>query len=424
MAGMSILIGAVADDFTGATDLANTLVRAGLRTVQLIGVPGDDVDTGDAQAVVVALKSRTAPTSEAVADSLAATDWLRRRGAKQVLSKYCSTFDSTAQGNIGPIADAMMDRLDTDFALVCPAFPATGRTIYKGQLFVGDQLLSDSPMKDHPLTPMRNSDLVQLMAEQSQYDVGLIPWDTVRAGADAIRARIDTLRGDGKRYGVIDVIEDGDLMTIGEVAQGHTLITGGSGIALGLPDAWRATGAVGDAQEPTLPPSQGRALILAGSCSAATREQIFRLPKEWPRRQVTAQEILDTPDLADTLHAWINEQAADVPSVIYSSADPSVVAQVQEQHGTLQAGEVIEKLMGQVAARQTESGVGRLIVAGGETSGAVVSALGVTALRIGPQIAPGVPWCETLDGPNLALALKSGNFGGPDFFADALAMLG
>lgn len=421
---MSILIGAVADDFTGATDLANTLVRAGLRTVQLLGVPGPQVDTGDAQAVVVALKSRTSAVSQAVAESLAATEWLRARGAQQVLSKYCSTFDSTPEGNIGPIADAMMDHLGAAFALVCPAFPGAGRTIYKGHLFVGDQLLSDSPMKDHPLTPMTDSDLVRLMGVQSRYDAGLIPLDVVRQGPEAINQRIDALKGQGKRYGVIDVVEDSDLMIIGTVAQGHVLITGGSGIALGLPEAWRRTGLAGAGVEPTLPPSRGRALILAGSCSAATREQLSRLPGDWAHKQISAKDIVSDAQLAASLTDWVLSQDADIPCVISSSADPEDVAQAQKVHGRAQAGEMIETLMGTIAARLTGQDVGRLIVAGGETSGAVVSALGTRALRIGPQIAPGVPWCETLDGPKLALALKSGNFGGPDFFADALAQLG
>lgn len=421
---MSILIGAVADDFTGATDLANTLVRAGLRTVQLLGVPGPEVDTSDAQAVVVALKSRTAPVDQAVAESLAATEWLRARGARQVLSKYCSTFDSTAEGNIGPIADAMLDRLGAPFALVCPAFPGAGRTIYKGHLFVGDQLLSDSPMKDHPLTPMTDSDLVRLMAKQSRYEVGLVPLEVVRQGPEATRHVIDALIGQGKRYGVIDVVEDADLMTIGAVAQGHALVTGGSGIALGLPEAWRRTGLVGDGVEPTLPPSKGRALILAGSCSAATREQLSRLPRDWPHRRIDAAQTASKAQLADSLCDWVLEQNSVIPCVISSSADPADVALAQQAHGRAEAGEMIETLMGTIAARLAGQGVGRLIVAGGETSGAVVSALGTRALRIGPQIAPGVPWCETLDGARLALALKSGNFGGPDFFADALAQLG
>ncbi len=420
---MSLLLGAVADDFTGATDLANTLVAGGLRTVQLIGVPHVDTDVGDAEAVVVALKSRTAPVAQAVSESLSATDWLRARGARQVLSKYCSTFDSTEDGNIGPIADAMLARLDADFALVCPAFPGAGRTIYQGQLFVLDKLLAESPMKDHPLTPMRDSDLMRLMAAQSQHAVGLIDHKTVAAGADAIRARIEVLKAEGYRYGVIDVIDDADLMVIGAVAKEHALVTGGSGIAAGLPAAWRDPCSSADVPKPEMPkPGAGRTVILVGSCSAATRGQLAELPQDWPRHRVTAQEAA-SDGMAQTLCSWVLEQPGDLPVVIYSSAPPEDVAAVQAEMGADVAGTAIEDMMGRIAAFLAGRYVSKLIVAGGETSGAVVSALGVTALRIGPQIAPGVPWCETLDGPKLALALKSGNFGGPTFFADALELL-
>ncbi len=421
---MTLLIGAVADDFTGATDLANTLVHAGLKTVQLIGVPENGVDLQGAEAVVIALKSRSAPVQQAVDESIEATDWLRRRGARKVLSKYCSTFDSTAEGNIGPIADAMMARLAADFALVCPAFPGAGRTIYKGQLFVLDKLLAESPMKDHPLTPMRDSDLMRLMEAQSRHSVGLIDLATVRQGPDAIHARIEVLKSEGHRYGVIDVIENEDLMIIGKVAQQHLLVTGGSGIAAGLPAAWRGAGVAGSATDPALPPSKGRALILAGSCSTATRAQIAAIPETWRTWQVSVEDLVSSPDLADRICAELAAASDDAPCLVYSSAAPEDVTKVQAQYGGAAAGEMLEALMGQIAVKMTAQGVGRLIVAGGETSGAVVSALGVHAMRIGPQIAPGVPWCETLDDPKLALALKSGNFGGPSFFQDALEMLG
>ncbi|MFK7876131.1 MAG: 3-oxo-tetronate kinase [Paracoccaceae bacterium] len=421
---MSIRIGAVADDFTGATDLANTFMSEGLSCVQVIGQPAEDIDLGDADAVVVALKSRTAPVGTAVAESLGAVDWLKARGARQIISKYCSTFDSTKDGNIGPIADAMMARLDTDFALVCPAFPGAGRTIYKGQLFVGDQLLADSPMKDHPLTPMRDSDLMRLMGQQSKHDVGLIDLATVRAGAGAITARINALKQQGFKYGVIDVVDDSDLDVIGQVAYYHALVTGGSGIAKGLPAAWRAAGHVSTAKIPSPPMAQGRTVILAGSCSQATRAQIANIPADWGTYQVAASDVAGDPKLADEISAWIDARKDTAPCVIYSSADPSEVAKVQQSLGAAQAGHMIETLMGQVAQHARNNGIKRLIVAGGETSGAVVSALGISALRIGPQIASGVPWCETLDADRVAVALKSGNFGGADFFADALNMLG
>jgi uncharacterized protein YgbK (DUF1537 family) len=420
---MGIILGAIADDFTGATDLANMLVTRGMKTLQTIGVPADDMDTGDAEAVIVALKSRTAPVTDAVGQSLAALAWLRRRGARQFFFKYCSTFDSTAEGNIGPVADALMDALEADLALVCPAFPANKRSIYQGHLFVGDQLLSDSPMKDHPLTPMRDASLIRLMAAQTKRQVGLIPWPVVASGEAAVRIAIDGLRARGVAYGVADAIDDRDLEVIGAAAAGHRLITGGSGVALGLPGNFRRQGLLGAASAPALPDVRGRAIVLAGSCSAATRRQVAHAGGLWPRLKLDADRIADGAPVAEEAVAWAAKQPENAPVLIYSSADPEEVAAIQARYGRDRAGAMMEKTLGDIARALVDAGVRRIVVAGGETSGAVVSALGVTALRIGPEIDPGVPWTEALGPQRLALALKSGNFGGDDFFAKALGML-
>ena len=420
---MTVLLGAIADDFTGATDLANTLVKQGVRAIQVIGVPQGPIDLGDAEAVVVALKSRTVPATEAVETSIAALDWLLGQGAEQILFKYCSTFDSTAEGNIGPVADALLDALDTDFALVCPAFPANRRTIYQGHLFVGDRLLSDSSMKDHPLTPMRQSDLVALMGAQSARSVGLVSYPTVSAGPAATIAAIDGLRSDGVSYGVIDALSDRDLLTIGEAAAGHRLLTGGSGIALGLPENFRRRGLLGDPATPHLPSATGRALVLSGSCSAATRAQVVRAQAHWPHRRLDADRVASGAPEVDEAIAWSLEQPEETPVLIYTTADPEDVAATQSRRGRDRAAELLEDSFGRIAKSLVEEGTRRLVVAGGETSGAVVSALGVRALRIGAEIAPGVPWTESLDAPHLALALKSGNFGDDDFFRTALGML-
>jgi 3-dehydrotetronate 4-kinase len=420
---MTILLGAVADDFTGATDLASMLVTRGMRTLQTIGVPDAGLDTGDAEAVIIALKSRTAPAQQAVDQSLAALSWLRARGARQFLFKYCSTFDSTADGNIGPVADAMMEALETDFALVCPAFPTNKRTIYQGHLFVGDQLLSDSPMKDHPLTPMRDSSLLRLMAAQTKRKVGLIPWSAVMHGKAAIESTIDGQRVRGIAYGVADAITDDDLEALGAAAMEHRLITGGSGIALALPENFRRQGLIGTAAEPALPDCPGRAAVLAGSCSQATRGQVARAREAWPHRKIDADRVAAGESVARELVDWATAQSTGAPVLIYSSADPDEVAAIQTRYGRDRAGAMLEETMGAVATGLVATGVRRLVVAGGETAGAVVSALGVTALRIGPEIDPGVPWTEAPGTPPLALALKSGNFGGEDFFAKALAML-
>jgi uncharacterized protein YgbK (DUF1537 family) len=394
-----------------------------MRTLQTIGVPGQDLDIGDAEAVIVALKSRTAPVDRAVDQSLSALAWLRGRGARQFFFKYCSTFDSTAEGNIGPVADALMDALETDFALVCPAFPANKRSVYQGHLFVGDQLLSDSPMKDHPLTPMRDANLVRLMMAQTCRSVGLVPWPVVASGAAAIGHAVDALRAQGISYAVADAIDDRDLEAIGAAAAGHALITGGSGVALGLPGNFRRQGLLGAAAAPELPEVQGRAIVLAGSCSAATRRQVAYAGRHWPHLKLDAGRIAEGAPVVQEAAAWAAKQPQTAPVLIYSSADPAEVGAVQARYGRDRAGSMMENALGAIAKELVEAGARRIVVAGGETSGAVVSALGVTALRIGPEIDPGVPWTETLGARRLALALKSGNFGGDDFFAKALGML-
>lgn len=420
---MSVVLGAIADDFTGATDLASTWAREGVEVCQVIGVPDGTTDVGKAQAVVVALKSRTARVADAVRDSLAALEWLRQMGASQILFKYCSTFDSTPTGNIGPVADALGAALDTDFAFVCPAFPANGRTVYNGHLFVGEQLLSESPMRDHPLTPMRDSNLIQLLSAQSRHAVGLIPLPVVRAGVDRIRSEVDKLRMSGVRYGVVDAVSETDLRQIGAAAAEHSLVTGGSGIGMGLPENFRGSGKLVEAVVPDVPNVAGRTLVLAGSCSAATRSQVAAVAGRWPTRQLQPAELLSDAEVVDATVSWAVAQTGDAPVLIYTSADPATVASVQSQFGAEEAGHGIEIALSRIARALAGAGFSRIIVAGGETSGAVVSALGVGALRIGPEIAPGVPWTESVGSPVLALALKSGNFGGENFFADAHGML-
>jgi 3-dehydrotetronate 4-kinase len=420
---MSIVLGAIADDFTGATDLANTLVKEGMRVLQVIGVPNAKVDCGDADAVVVALKSRTASAVDAVAESLQALKWLQAQGAGQILFKYCSTFDSTSHGNIGPVADALSKAMGTDFALICPAFPANGRTIYNGVLFVGDVPLAESPMKDHPLTPMRDSNLMRLMAAQSNSRVGNIPLHIVRAGVDAILAKISDLKSQGFSYGVIDALDETDLRIIGKAAAEHSLITGGSGVALGLPANFRGTGQIQERHVVAAPAIAGRALILAGSCSTATRAQLEFVKAQWPCRKIDINHIAAGEDVVGALADWAIAQPESLPVVIYGSADPQEVNAIQARYGVEQSGKMLEDALGALAARLANAGFHRLVVAGGETSGAVVSALDVKMLQIGPEIAPGVPWTQTVDSHPLALALKSGNFGQPSFFEDALKAL-
>lgn len=415
-----MLLGVIADDLTGATDLALTLARGGMRVVQWTGVPTGKVDLKDVDALVIALKSRTIPAVDAVAQSLAAAKALRALGARQLFFKYCSTFDSTPQGNIGPVADALLDFTGSKLTIACPAFPTNKRTIYQGHLFVGDQLLSDSPMKDHPLTPMRDANLVRVLSSQTKRKVGLVPHAIVSQGPAAVQAAYAQAQSDGISHLIVDAISDADLLTIGTASADLALITGGSGVALGLPQNFRAQGLLknegGGAQvaAPT-----GRSIILAGSCSAMTRQQVAAAKAAGlPSFQIDPLAIAAGKLTPDDVVTWVLAQDSKTP-LVYSSADPADVASVQEKLGRTNAGESIEHLLGAVASKLANQGFTRFLVAGGETSGAVVAALGVEALRIGPEIDPGVPWTTSLTGRSLALALKSGNFGAPDFFLKA-----
>jgi len=420
---MTIILGCIADDFTGATDLANTLVKQGMPTIQLIGVPNGDLDIGDAQAVVIALKSRTIPATEAVDQSLEALAWLRGQGAQQFFFKYCSTFDSTDDGNIGPVADALMESLDENFTIACPAFPTNGRTIYKGHLFVGDELLSDSGMRDHPLTPMTDANLVRVLGRQTSHQVGLVEHTTVIRSENAVRTAYDDLRQAGVRHAIVDAIDDPDLMTIGAASGNLKLITGGSGIALGLPENYRVAGLLKGTAGARLPAQNGHQAILAGSCSIRTREQVAAWQSNHPAFKIDPKAVMDGEDVADKAIAWAKPLLSAGPVLIYSSDAPEEVAKVQAKYGTMDAGEKIEAVLGEIAGSLVENGVDRLIAAGGETSGAVVKALNIEALRIGPEISPGVPWTESIGPVEIALALKSGNFGEVNFFENALEML-
>jgi len=415
---MPLLLGCIADDFTGATDLANTLVKGGMTAVQVIGVPTGPLPEADA--IIIALKSRTAPVGDSVGQSLAACDALLAAGAKQIFWKYCSTFDSTDQGNIGPVADALLKRLGSGFALACPAFPTNGRTIYLGHLFVGNALLNESGMENHPLTPMTDANLVRVLGRQTDGAVGLVPFTTVEQGAAATRQAMMRLAEQGRRYAIVDAVTDQHLLAIGEAAAQHALITGGSGVAMGLPENFRRAGllpARGDAA--SLPAMQGMAAVVAGSCSRATLGQIGLARDHVPVLELDALETPDAAALASQALDWVTGKlAADRPVVIAASAPPEKVAALQAKLGRDAAGALIEAAMAAIAEGLVARGVGRLVVAGGETSGAVVQRLGVTALRIGPEIDPGVPW--TFAEPRgLHLALKSGNFGARDFFLKA-----
>ncbi len=408
-----MLLGCIGDDFTGSSDLANTLAKEGMRVVQYTGVPDAPAADG-VEAGVVALKSRSIPPAEAVAQSLTALDWLRAQGCRQIVFKYCSTFDSTPQGNIGPVADALADALGADRVIVCPAFPGAGRSVYQGHLFVADRLLNESGMQDHPLTPMTDADLRRWLALQSRHDVGHVPAQTVFAGADAIAAALAAEHEAGRRHIVVDAIRDEDLRAIGRAAAGLKLVTGGSGIALGLP------GNFGISPAPVAWAGQaGPAVVLSGSCSRATRAQVAWHAARHPAREIAAEAVIDGALRPVEVADWLLAQAG-LP-LAYSSADPATVAAVQDRFGRDRAAEALEGFFAEVARQVREGGVTRIITAGGETSGAVVEGLGLTELAIGPEIGPGVPALRASGA--LVVALKSGNFGTEDFFEKAARVL-
>lgn len=421
-----MLLGCIADDLTGATDLSLMLSREGLRTVQSTGLPGDDLDLSEVDALVVALKSRTIPAADAVAQSLAAAEWLLAHGAERLFFKYCSTFDSTDEGNIGPVAEALLKRLDAGFTIACPAFPATGRSIYQGHLFVNGVPLNESSMRDHPLTPMRDSDLRRVLQRQTELPVGLVAYADVDAGADAIAKAFAREQAAGKRIAIVDALQDAHLREIGKALVDVRLITGGSGIAIGLPAAYRDAGLIDKLTPPatSIAAPTGRGAILAGSCSAATRGQVAKAQEAGlPTLRIDPLEIASGKLTPASVIDWLVSQPAEVTPLVYSSDDPDSVRAVQEKLGREKAGTLVEDLLAAVAAALPERGFTRLLVAGGETSGAVVNALGVKALSIGPEIDPGVPWTRSRSGPDVALALKSGNFGTPDFFLKAWSSL-
>jgi uncharacterized protein YgbK (DUF1537 family) len=423
---VSLLIGAIGDDVTGSTDLALMLSKHGMSVVQTIGLPPPGAVVRDAQAAVVALKSRTAPVEQAVAESLAACDWLLAQGARQIFFKYCSTFDSTAKGNIGPVAEALLERLEAGITVYCPAFPENGRTVYNGHLFVGTDLLSDSAMRHHPLTPMSDSNLVRFLAKQLRHPetVALLSFATVAQGPAVICSRLEELARANRRHVIMDALTDLHLAAIGEACAGLKLVTGGSAMAMGLPANFRRAGLLeGPAGPEALPKLVGGAVILAGSCSPATRRQVVRMSARCPSMRMDPLELasgkLDLEEIARWAAGGLDAGAV----LIYSAAEPAQVAAAQARLGREASGRLIEEAMGALALRLRTAGVRTFIVAGGETSGAVMAALRVRSLRIGPEIAPGVPWTVTQQEPRLRLALKSGNFGDDDFFEKALGML-
>ena len=420
---MTTLLGCIADDFTGATDLAGLLARSGMRVSLRIGVPSSPPEA-PAPFEVIALKSRTAPKTQAVSEALAACHWLKDAGAERFFWKYCSTFDSTSEGNIGPVAEALMAEIGTDQTIYCPAFPENGRAVFMGNLFVGEQPLAESPMKDHPLTPMRDSNLMRLLAPQVTHPVGLVNRLTVAKGPQALRDALDALRAKGIAHVVIDAVENADLAVIAKGTRHLQLLTGGSAVAMPLPQIYADEGLL-DLQSMTArhKAPDAQTIILFGSCSAMTNTQVAAYRSSGAPSHQVDPLTLATNGPAPVLD-WLSQQDLKSAPLIYATAAPDSVAAAQSKLGRARAGQIVEELLAQCAVAARDAGARRFIVAGGETSGAVTQALGATQLDVGPEIAPGVPWTFTSSaGQRIAMTLKSGNFGSEDFFSKAQEVL-
>ena len=417
------LLGCIADDFTGGTDLANNLVKSGFRTVQTIGVPKSTTQLENSDAVVVALKTRTCPVEQAITESREALNWLESIGCRQFYFKYCSTFDSTPRGNIGPVIELLLRELNTPFTIACPAFPDNGRTVYRGHLFVGDQLLNESGMQHHPLTPMTDPNIVRVLAAQTSLPVDLIRLDLVREGEKAVSRAFDTLRKKPTSVSVTDATSNQDLVILAEAAKDLKLVTGGSGLALGLGHNFglrpgRAAQSISQT---------GRRAILAGSCSRMTLRQIAVAQVSFPHFRIIPEKLAsEFEKTTESVLLWAQAHRSDPnPLLVYTSGSPDEIASNQKVLGAGRAGELCERFLATIAQHFVEDGIRQLIVAGGETSGAVVTKLGIDLLRIGPEIDPGVPWTlASGDRHEIALALKSGNFGSEEFFVNAWRFLG
>lgn len=416
------VLGCIADDFTGATDLAGLLARAGVPVSLRIGVPEESPED-TAPFEVIALKCRTEAVGDAVSECRAALQWLKAAGAKRYFWKYCSTFDSTAKGNIGPVAEALMDDLDVAQTIYCPAFPENGRSIFMGNLFVGQQPLAESPMKDHPLTPMRDSNLMRLLEPQVTKAVGLADRLTVAKGPAALSERLAVLREEGVAHVVVDAVANEDLFVIAEACRDIPLLTGGSAVAMPLPDLYRQAGLdIGSSSSGFTRATAQGGIVLSGSCSAMTQAQVADYVQKAPHLALDPV-ALDADGPGEALD-WLTAQSFDTPPLIYATAAPDAVKAAQAKLGGARAGTLVEDALAKLAVAARDRGVGRIVVAGGETSGAVTKALGVARLDIGQEIAPGVPWTFcTSGGRDIALALKSGNFGDESFFSKSFALL-
>ncbi|MGF1681370.1 3-oxo-tetronate kinase [Photobacterium minamisatsumaniensis] len=413
-----MLLGVIADDFTGATDIAGFLVENGMRTIQLNSTPTTQVDI-DADAVVISLKSRSCPAEEAIEASVAALQWLQQQGCQQFYFKYCSTFDSTREGNIGPVTDALLDTLGEDFTIVCPALPVNGRTVFNGHLFVMGELLSDSGMRNHPVTPMTDSSLTRLMDAQSRGESGLVNYQVIEQGAEQVTSLFGELSQAGTRYAIVDAFNQAHLETLGKAAKSLKLVTGGSGLATGIAKNWAEYLSDQSSAKAAGKPQKAKTVVLSGSCSVMTNQQVANYAAKAPHLVLDVKACLEQDDYCEQVFQWVlNNLDGTLAPMVYATAEPEVLKNIQAQYGAQASSHAVEQFFSKLAHQLKESGVQNFIVAGGETSGVVTQSLNVEGFHIGPQISPGVPWVKAIDS-ELSLALKSGNFGNENFFETA-----
>lgn len=412
-------LGVIADDFTGATDIASFLVNHGMSTIQLNGVSNQAI-TEQTDAIVVSLKSRSCDPKLAIADSLAALAWLKKQGCERFYFKYCSTFDSTAKGNIGPVTDALLAELDEKITIISPALPVNGRTVYQGYLFVMEQLLSDSGMRNHPINPMTDSSLIRLMEQQSQGKCGLVDINTIEQGAAAVKDKIAQLQAQGYRYAVLDATKNDHLLIQGEAVKDLALVTGGSGLAIGLAKQWARKEMNPEKAQALGKPQGKKCVVLSGSCSVMTNKQVVNYTAVAPSYVVDVEKCIgDLDNYSQAIVEWIlaNSQQQYAP-LVYATTNPTELAAIQQKWGLEPSSQAIEALFANIAKQLKQHGYDKFIVAGGETSGIVAHALAVKGFYIGPAIAPGVPWVKAIDS-DIYLTLKSGNFGDEQFFIKA-----
>lgn len=411
-------IGVIADDFTGGTDIASFLVKGGLNTVQLSGVPHSLIET-DADAIVISLKSRSCAPSEAIEQSLNALAYLQQNDCTQIYFKYCSTFDSTDKGNIGPVTDALMAALNTKFAVVCPSLPLNGRCVFNGNLYVNGVLLNESGMRDHPITPMCDSNLPRLMNAQASGTTALITYQTVEQGCDAILTAYADAQQEGHQYAVVDAFNEQQLFLIAQSLIDMPLITGGSGLAYHI----AVVASQHKKQDSMMKvPNKVPSVVISGSCSQMTNLQVAAYQNKAPTYAIEAKCCLTDDRYAQQVSEWVmGQQGLEYAPMVYATANVEKLKQIQQQYGAEKASAAVEAFFAQLTEILSKRGIRNFIVAGGETSGVVTQHLSLTALNIGKEIAPGVPWVFSLDG-HFALALKSGNFGSEQFFSQAQEM--